>query len=317
MNIMKQQANILIPETPMKHIEKIGRICYKSGDKIGDGTDREFVNTLQKNNHHAMLEHYRFIMQISRPIYEALSQLSIRHFEFSSYNNRLLISFNARALMEFPEVSRGMAFGYLSLAQKGIRDELLGHILRQYDCHELFGINRDDPPIMLSAGANFIENSPSAMSAEEWKVHGWMSAHFITDRGITHEIVRHREETSFAQESTRYCNYGKSGDISIIDQGLGIDTDEYCWWYDMCHELEGAYMKLIESGFKPQSARSILPTCVKTELVMTAPMYEWDHFFNLRMRGTAGVPHPMIKDLSTDLYNKMQEVYNEDKSNNY
>ena len=125
MNIMKQQANIMLPETPMKHIEKIGRICYKSEDKIGEGTDRKFVNMLQKNNHHAMLEHYRFIMQVNPSIYEALSQLSIRHFEFSSYNNRLLISFNARALMEFPETSRGMMFGYLGLAaQKGIRDEL-------------------------------------------------------------------------------------------------------------------------------------------------------------------------------------------------
>lgn len=317
MNIMKQQANILIPETPMKHIEKIGRICYKSEDKICDGTDRKFVKMLYNNNHHAMLEHYRFIMQVNPSIYEVLSQLSIRHFEFSSYNNRLLISFNARALIEFPDISRGMMFGHLGFAQKGIRDELLGHILRQYNCYELFGIDRDDPPIMLSTGVDFIKNSPIEMSAEEWKIHGWMSAHFITDRGITHEIVRHREETSFAQESTRYCNYGKSGNISVIDQGFDIDTDEYCWWYDTCHELEGAYLKLIEFGVKPQFARSILPTCVKTELVMTAPMYEWDHFFNLRMRGTTGAPHPMIKDLSTDLYNKMQEVYNENKSGNY
>ena len=64
MKIVKQDAKVLIPESPMKHIEKIGRICYKSEDKIADGSDRKFIRSLYKNKHHAMLEHFRFIMEV-------------------------------------------------------------------------------------------------------------------------------------------------------------------------------------------------------------------------------------------------------------
>jgi thymidylate synthase (FAD) len=72
---------------------------------------------------------------------------------------------------------------------------------------------------------------------------------------------------------------------------------------------EDAYFELIEEDIKPQMARSVLPTCLKTEIVMTAPMYEFEHFFNLRMLGTAGIPHPMIKELSEMAYTSIKEVY--------
>ena len=134
----------------------------------------------------------------------------------------------------------------------------------------------------------------------------------MTDRGISHEIVRHREETSYAQESTRYCNYGlgKFGkEITVIDQGFEYKSDEYFQWRESAELSGNTYFDLLERGITPQFARSVLPTCVKTEIVMTAPMYEWDHFFNLRLRGTTGAPHPMIKDLSTMAYNDMMEVF--------
>lgn len=303
MKVVKQSAKILVPETPMKHIEKIGRICYKSEDKISDGTDRKFVRMLFNNNHHAMLEHYRFIMQVNPIIYEELSKIAPRHMEFSSYNDRLIISCNARALLELHENCRCLQFGYLKLAIKNLRDELIGHILRKYDCHELFGFDRNEPLPLLSTAVDFIENSPSAMSDEEWLHHGWFSAHIITDRGITHEIVRHREETSFAQESTRYCNYGldKFGsEITVIGQGFCGEVEKY--WRESVACAESMYFELLKCGIKPQIARSVLPTCLKTEIVMTAPIFEWHHFFNLRMRGTTGAPHPMVQALSTEVY---------------
>lgn len=309
MKIVQQSANVLIPEAPMKHIERIGRICYKSEDRIADGTDREFVARMFKSGHHAMLEHYRFIMQVNPTIYEELSKICPRHFEFSSYNDRLVISFNARAVMELGEKTVANQFGYLKMAVKGIADELIGHIVREYDCYELFGMDRSMPPL-LSTGVEFIENTPEAMCPEEWMIHGWMSVHMITDRGITHEIVRHHEETSFAQESTRWCNYCKDkhdNQITVIDQGFS--GNEYYMWYEATTTSEKIYNNLIKLGVKPQFARSVLPTCLKTEIVMTAPMYEWKHYFNLRMQGTAGVPHPLIQELSTITYDKMLEVY--------
>lgn len=310
MKVVKQSAKVLMPETPMKHIEKIGRICYKSEERIADGTDKKFVNQLFKSNHHAMLEHYRFIMQVNPVVYGELSKIAPRHMEFSSYNDRLIISCNARALLELHENCRCLQFGYIKFAVKNLRDELIGHILRKYDCHELFGFDRNAPLPLLSTAVDFIENSPSAMCEEEWKIHGWMSVHMITDRGISHEIVRHREETSFAQESTRYCNYSadKHGnEITVIDQGF--EGNEYFMWEEAVSVSERMYNNLTKLNVKPQMARSVLPTCLKTEIVMTAPMFEWEHYFNLRMRGTTGAPHPLIKDLSIIAYDEMMEVF--------
>ena len=313
MKILQQSANVLVPETPMKHIEKIGRICYKSEDKIADGTDKKFVERMFKSKHHAMLEHYRFIMEVSPMVYEPLMAVTHPHIDMThrtyAGKDRFVISFNARALTNIVEDSHAADFGVLPMAIASIRNELIAHIVREYDCHELFGWNRNVVH-MLSTGVEFIDNHPDAMSDEEWMIHGWMSGHMITDRGISHEIVRHREETSFAQESTRYCNYGNNkfgNEITVIDQGFE-DHIRSKWECAMMY-FEEMYFGLLKCGLTPQMARSVLPTCLKTEIVMTAPMYEWKHFFDLRMHGTTGAPHLMIQDLSTMLYDKMLEVY--------
>ena len=313
MKILQQSANVLVPETPMKHIEKIGRICYKSEDKIADGTDKKFVERMFNSMHHAMLEHYRFIMEVSPMVYEPLMAVAHPHIGMThrtyAGRDRFVISFNARALTNIVEDSHAADFGVLPMAIASIRDELIAHITRKYDCHELFGWNRNDIH-MLSTGVEFIDNNPNEMSDDEWMIHGWMSGYMITDRGISHEIVRHREETSFAQESTRYCNYGNNkfgNEITVIDQGFE-DHIRSKWECAMMYSEE-MYFGLLKCGLTPQMARSVLPTCLKTEIVMTAPMYEWKHFFDLRMQSTTGAPHPMIQNLSTMLYGKMLEVY--------
>lgn len=320
MKIVQQSARILVPETPMKHIERIGRICYKSEDIICEGSDRSFVEKLFKRKHLAMLEHFRFIMQVNPVVYEAIevidhSHIQMTHCTFDG-NDRMLISFNARALMELPERCNSHHHGIIGLAVKTVVDELISHIIRKYDCYELFGFSRDKQLPLLSTGVEFIENSPYVMTKEEWMHHGWFTAHMITDRGITHEIVRHREDTSFAQESTRWCNYNtdkRGSQITVVDQGeFGLDElddETYDIWSNVMKCAEDAYLELTRRKVKPQFARSVLPTCLKTEIAMTAPMYEWKHFFDLRLMGVAGVPHPLIKELSAEVYNKMLEVH--------
>lgn len=297
MKVVKQNTDIIKGLSPMKHIEKIGRICYKSEDKIGEGTDVKFVGMLFNNKHHAMLEHYRFIMQVTSVIYEPLSQLNLKHFELTC-DGRYLVSFNARALLNMVEDSHSADYGFLPMAVSGIRDELIGHICKAYGCYELFGKTKDDQ-IVLSTSIEFIPNSPDAMSRHEWSRHGWKSIHFVTDRGVSHELVRHREETAFAQESTRYCNYGldKFGkEITVIDQGFTDDAKTK--WECAMRYCEEMYFGLLDHcDIKPQMARSVLPTCLKTEIVVTAPIYEWEHIINLRFHGTTGAPHPMIKEL--------------------
>lgn len=315
MKIVNQSANVLVPESPMKHIEKIGRICYKSEDKIADGTDKRFVKMLYDNNHHAMLEHYRFIMNVNPMIYELLSSvdhthIGMTHCEYEG-KDRFLISFNARALIDLVKNSRAEHHGVLPMAVESVKNELMGHIIRKYDCHELFGLDRAEYMPLLSSGIDFIENDELAMNPREFEVHGWMSVHMITDRGISHEIVRHREETSFAQESTRYCNYNNNkfgGEITVIDQGFMYD--ERAKWECAMKYCEEMYNGLVNHyDIKPEMARSVLPTCLKTEIVMTAPWYEWEHFFDLRLFGMTGKPHPLIKRLSKMAYNSILKTF--------
>lgn len=307
MKIVPQSAGILKPETPMKHIERIGRVCYKSEDKIEDGTDRNFVKMLFGRKHFAMLEHYRFIMKVPYIIYDYLAIARPRHVEMTCEDNNYMISFNARALIELQEnccMDNKKDNTLTGLVVAGIRDELIGHIVKRYDCYELFGISRDRD-IILSTGIEFVQNNEDDMTPYEFNRHGWFSAHFVTDRGISHELVRHREETSFAQESTRYCNYGSDrfDDITIIEQDLweGYVRDQ---WIVGCATGCDCYNRMLSNGVTPQMARSVLPTSLKTEIVMTAPIYEWNHVFDLRLHGTTGAPHPNMKKLMQLLYDE-------------
>ena len=140
---------------------------------------------------------------------------------------------------------------------------------------------------------------------------------FTTDRGVSHELVRHRV-FSFAQESTRYCNYtkGKFGrELTFIIPSWYDKVDSICnkdgyrkngttdvyttaEFVDHLEWVEANYIAAIKAGLTPQEARSILPNCLKTEICMTGFESDWLHFFDLRYFGTTGAPHPDMKILT-------------------
>ena len=134
--------------------------------------------------------------------------------------------------------------------------------------------------------------------------HASITVRFIVDRGISHEIVRHRV-ASFAQESTRYCNYSKNrfnGEITVVEPCFfGKGTSSYEIWKSACEACEKAYFDLLNIGELPQNARDVLPTSTKTEVVMTANIREWRHFFRLRAIGTTGNPHPQMREVAFPL----------------
>ena len=137
--------------------------------------------------------------------------------------------------------------------------------------------------------------------------HFSLSVKFTVDRGVSHEIVRHRV-ASFAQESTRYCNYGKSGDVAFIRPlFFEEDTPEMDNWVSICMDCERHYLDLINEGRSPQEARSVLPNSLKTEVVMTANLREWRHFLKLRACGTTGKPHPQMLEVAVPLLKELQE----------
>lgn len=307
MIVEEQKYEILREEDPMKHIERIARVCYKSEHKICNNSAKKMIKALYDNKHMAMLEHYRFIMEVGESMYNALEQLELKHFEFTC-SGRFLVSCNARSLINMvDEDSNADNHGILPISMSYFRNELIGNIVKHYDCYELFGLDRNHPPV-LSYGVNFIENKREAMSANEFIKHGWMSCKFITDRGVSHELVRHRL-ASFAQESTRYCNYNKdkfNNEITVVNPFCGKESyDVHMIWERLCKDAERAYFELLSCDVKPQIARSVLPTSLKTEIVVTANIEEWLHIFELRSIGTTGKPHPMMKNIMDTLFREM------------
>lgn len=130
---------------------------------------------------------------------------------------------------------------------------------------------------------------------------------FICDRGVSHEIVRHRL-AAYCQESTRYCNYSKDGfgnEIMVIEPCyLEPNSSKYILWEMSCAESEKKYFELLFEGCTPQEARAVLPNSLKTEVVMTADLREWRHFFKLRCSPAA---HPQMREVAILGLNKVKE----------
>lgn len=168
--------------------------------------------------------------------------------------------------------------------------------------------------------------------------HAFATIRFITDRGVTHEMVRHRL-ASYSQESTRYCNYTKDkfgNEITVIlpvrfydwydEHEHHADTFwnteyesiensincQYALWHDACSMTESSYFDCLKSGQTPQEARDVLPNSLKTEIVMTANFREWLHFFTLRCAKTA---HPQMQDLAKQalvlLHNEVPIIFDD------
>ena len=138
--------------------------------------------------------------------------------------------------------------------------------------------------------------------------HCSISVRIICDRGVTHEIVRHRI-SSYSQESTRYCNYSKDkfgNEITVIEPCyLEPGTPAYKTWLTACETAEKYYFMLLEEGCSPEEARAVLPNSLKTEIVMTMNLREWRHFFKLR---TTPASHPQMREIAIPLLKAFAEM---------
>lgn len=281
--IWEQSAGL---EGVYKQIEKVGRVCYKSEDKITEDSAKPFVDRMIKSGHGAMLEHGTVYLYIRRKGNESL--------EVDKY---LMNPYSEVVFRQSPN-SRDMEI-YITtnlrvLVENGWLDDL------QYICE------------------------PTEYHERR------VTVHFVCDRGVSHEFVRHRV-MSFAQESTRYCNYSKDkfgNELTfIIPCWLDIPTGHYAYWDgDWCdidkmkiqlpegehkdidaflwtlNNAETHYTLLINSGWKPQEARAVLPNSLKTELVVTGFTSDWKKFFRLRSRiAETGKPHPQAQELADPL----------------
>lgn len=276
MKLIKPSWEILEQEPGLqgiyKQIEFAGRTCYKSLDKITKDSAKSFVDRMIASQHYAMLEHGTVYLTI-RGVFKPFAGPS----NFGKYLD------NPYSKVVFGE---GTTFyittNYRVLVENGWLYDL------QYLCE------------------------PTEHHEKR------VTVRFITDRGVSHEFVRHRV-FSFAQESTRYCNYSKdkfgneltfiipswmnSNEKSInTKQGFGLNPGEELFAF--LGKSERHYFKLLELGWTPQQARQVLPNALKTELVMTGFISDWQHFFQLRTSIIAetGKPHPDASALADPLY---------------
>ena len=176
--------------------------------------------------------------------------------------------------------------------------QLENEIIRQLEryarvCYKSENLmNKSDP-------SNFLK-SKVAMGHESIIEHEKATVMFIVDRGISHEIVRHRI-AAYSQESTRYCNYSMDkfgNEITVIEPFFFIENPVYKKWEHACLTAEEDYMAMLDQGCSPQEARSVLPNSLKTEIVVTFNFREWRHFFKLRCSSAA---HPQMRQVAIPL----------------
>lgn len=263
-------------EGVFKQIERAGRVCYKSEDKIAEGTAKAFVDRMIASGHGAMLEHGTVYLEI--PDY-GVSRLKFEKYMRNPYSTSISSDVDSSYITTNLRV----------LVENGWLNDL------EYQCE------------------------PTEYHEKR------ITVKFVCDRGVSHEFVRHRV-FSFAQESTRYCNYSKDkfgNELTcIIPNWLDLKDGSYsikdveepydrCLIIDRCTNEEGAafvralcyaekeYFHLIQLGWKPQQARAVLPNSLKTELVMTGTIEQWKGFFKLRDAGSA---HPQAYELAHPLH---------------
>lgn len=281
-----------------KQIERAGRICYKSEDKITENSAKSFVDRMIKSGHGAMLEHGTvYLMKESEFI-----NTHIHPEDGEEQECNPLLKYYDNAYSHVRQEHTTGWFVYVTtnlrvLVENGWMDDLK-YICEPTEYHERR-----------------------------------VTVHFVCDRGVSHEFVRHRV-FSFAQESTRYCNYSKdkfSNEITYIcpcwldydrvqelteianrdnkevykmghDESLSMEERGLCSFvYDMSNHEHG-YLFQISAGWKAQEARAILPNSLKTELVMTGFVSDWKHFFSLRSKiAKTGKPHPQAQELADPL----------------
>ena len=271
--IIEQQPGL---EGVYKQIELAGRTCYKSEDKITEDSAKGFVDRMISSKHGAMLEHGTVYLKVSVKYdnEERCWPIPQNFFPFFFERNK----YSKVRRVEAEDVYSW----YVTTNMRVIAENNL------FDCLEFIC-------------------EPTEMHEKR------ITARFTCDRGVSHEIVRHRV-MSFAQESTRYCNYSKDkfgNELTFIKPSWYSKTleNKHGGFERLLEDSQSLYISLLDQGYLPQEARACLPNALKTEIVVTGFESDWEHFFSLRSPkyGAQGV-HPDMAKLADELYEKLNSV---------
>ena len=313
-----------VGKRPSEFIEFIGRTCYKSTDLITEDSSVKFFQNLIDRKHYAMTEHYWIHLHFkdcgSDLFYVFISTFAnmLKLGNYTDVLRYLMVTFTPKDRGVFVSMPLRVALEWKDRAEKlhivslpSMLEATLSYIYpdKYNNSSSLIEVLEDDAFIEAMKNSFGEKNDLFNHEVTKHKTHTIL---FVCDRGVSHELVRHRP-CSFAQESTRYCNYSKDkfgNEITVIKPlffGNG-EYNKYGLWKTACENAEDYYFALLEKGATPQEARSVLPNSLKTEIVVTANEVEWQHIVNLRYHGTTGAPHPQMKEVMSLAYEELIKV---------
>lgn len=336
MELIKQSYEIFEQDFNLKavfrQIEAAGRICYKSvGTRYfrlkNDTKNAKYMalmpklfqdsNVVLKSGPFFDKAYYLSIKNEDVKKYPELSEFEEENFEDSALYENLsaeqfvnnLIKSGHNSMLEHGTVylySNRDFSTWKHLVERYSENEfsILKSGLADYDCYVTTNFRVLVENEWLDDLAYLCE--PTSFHEKRYTVK------FTTDIGIVREFLRHRK-FSFANESTRYCNYSKknkfSNNVTFIEPLWYEDAESFVKneFNKTLAYMEDYYLFLINKGFKPQDARCVLPLATKSDLVMTGFSSDWEFLFNLRVLGTTGAPHPQIKALTEPLMNEFIE----------
>ena len=260
--ILEQEPGI---EGMLKQIERAGRTCYKSEDKITADSARDFVQRMIDSKHTAMLEHGTCYLYWKHD-YGEDGQSSVDMGDlFDVYFNFMLNDYTVHKT--------------------------------NFDTHESF-VTTNFRVVVDLLGDDWEKFLEHHMVDYDDRFKRRVTVKMTTSLHVYKDLTRHRK-ASFAIESTRFCNYSKDKfghEITFIKPVWTSDEDSATKSFVANLEnVEQTYFHLIECGWQAQQAAEVLPQCVKADVIMTATVSEWDYIFDLRARGTTGAPHPEVK----------------------
>ncbi len=261
----------------LEQIERCGRVCYKSEDKISTESAVPFIRGIIRRGHESVIEMANLVLEVSAPEERFYQDFFIHIPRFCQASRisdgKFIVSGNPRS---FRDLARRLPTAPLICA---IKAKLKGAYPVLFEDIETKGEAGQDIEVRLL--------SPQEVDSLELPLlvkHRCLLAHIIVNRAVTHELVRHRV-ASYLQESQRYCRYGEEkfgGAVTFIkpcffDEG----SREYEMWKRAMEETEAIYLELLKTS-SPQAARTVLPNSCKTEIMVHATLEEWMHIFRLR-----------------------------------
>lgn len=292
----------------LKKLELAGRVCYKSEDSITDDSCVKFVEMIKSRNHFSVLEHVNFVFHVSKELWDTFHDLN-NHFLYLTSNTHLaryIVSGNARAWMDI-------------LDEHKQKFETFRQILKG-ECPQIYGAPIQN---LYKWGYDYVKlldnKEIESLDVHERLDHQISTVRFICNRGKSHELVRHRIN-AISQESSRFCNYSKNkfGSKLTFIKPIWFNKDGYKlgMWENAMLNAEKSYFKLINSGAKPEEARGVLPIDIKTEVVLTCNLKQWNHVFNLRCaRAAHASMRQLMIPLREEFRSSMPEIFKGGKCN--